>query len=118
MPCKKLRRIRVSGGYRGPLLDWPAAHCRCRLQVVLHPDAQQGIAVLPRRWGVERTSAWLNQHRRLSKNYEVLPFTSEAIVYMTQIMSAGWRLPNLFRQFLRVFKGTNHEELCDNVIVS
>jgi putative transposase len=56
--------------------------------VVPRVGAQQGIAVLPRRWDVERTSAWLNQHRRLSKDYEVLPFTSEAIIYMaiTRIM--------------------------------
>ena len=55
-----------------------------------------------------------------ARTYEVLPFTSEAIVYMamTRIMMHKLRLPNLFRQFLRVFKGTNREELCDNVIVS
>jgi hypothetical protein len=55
-----------------------------------------------------------------ARAYEVLPFTSKTIVYMamTRIIVRSLRLPNLFRQFLRVFKGTNHEDLCDNVIVS
>jgi len=66
-------------------MDWVAEHCRCRLQVVLRSDDQQGFAVLPRRWVVERTLAWLNHHRRLSKDYEVLPATSEAIVYIAMI---------------------------------
>src|SRR5512135_1659292 len=49
---KKLRRIWVDGGYRGQLLDWVAAHCRFRLQVVLRPEEQKRFAVLPRRWVV------------------------------------------------------------------
>jgi len=43
---------------------------------------QPGFRVLPRRWVVERTFAWLNQNRRLSKDYEVLPETSESWVYV------------------------------------
>jgi putative transposase len=82
---KKLRRIWVDGGYRGQLLQWVADHCRCRLQVVLRSDDQKGFVVLPRRWVVERTFAWLNHHRRLSKDYEVLPATSEAIIYIAMI---------------------------------
>jgi putative transposase len=82
---KKLRRIWVDGGYRGHLLDWVAEHCRCRLQVVLRPDEQKGFAVLPRRWVVERTLAWLNHHRRLSKDYEVLTSSSEAMIYIAMI---------------------------------
>ena len=83
--CKKLRLIWVDGGYRGQLLDWVAEHCRCRLQVVLRSDDQKGFAVLPHRWIVERTFAWLNHHRRLSKDYERLTTTSEALVYIVMI---------------------------------
>lgn len=83
--CKKLRRIWVDGGYRGQLLDWVAAHCRFRLQLVLRSEHQQGFAVLPRRWVVERTLAWLSAHRRLSKDYERLTPTSEAFVYIVMI---------------------------------
>lgn len=84
--CKKLRRIWVDGGYRGALLDWVAQ--RFRLQPVLRPDEQVGFAVLPRRWVVERTCAWLGLQRRLAKDYERLPASSEAFVYiaMTRIM--------------------------------
>jgi putative transposase len=41
--------------------------------------------VLPRRWVVERTFAWLGRYRRLSKDYERLPATSEALVYLAGI---------------------------------
>jgi putative transposase len=83
--CKKLRRIWVDGGYRGKLLDWVAERCRCRLQVVLRSDDQKGFVVLPRRWVVERTFAWLAQYRRLSKDYERLTTTSEALIYLAMI---------------------------------
>ena len=84
--CKKLRRIWVDGGYRGPILaDWVAQHCRFVLDCVLRPAHQKGFAVLPRRWVVERTFAWLNHHRRLSKDYEVLTTTSEAFIYIAMI---------------------------------
>lgn len=83
--CKKLRLIWVDGGYRGQLLDWVAKHFRFRLRVVPRPKAQKGFAVLPRRWVVERTFAWLNHDRRLSKDYEALETTSEALVYIAMI---------------------------------
>jgi putative transposase len=82
---KKLRRIWVDGGYRGQLLDWIAAHCRFRLQLVLRPPEQKGFAVLPRRWVVERTFAWLTHHRQLSKDYEGQETSSEAMVYIVMI---------------------------------
>jgi putative transposase len=83
--CKKLRLIWVDGGYRGQLLDWVIDHCRFRLQLVLRTDCQKGFVLLPRRWVVERTFAWLNHHRRLSKDYEVLTSSSEAMVYIAMI---------------------------------
>ncbi len=84
--CKKLRRIWVDGGYRGPILaDWMAQHCRFVLNCVLRPARQKGFAVLPHRWVVERTFAWLNHHRRLSRDYEVLTTTSEAFIYIAMM---------------------------------
>ena len=41
--------------------------------------------MLPRRWVVERTFAWLGRNRRLSKDYEALPCTEEAWIYLTMI---------------------------------
>jgi putative transposase len=43
---------------------------------------KRGFQVLPRRWVVERTFAWLGRYRRLSKDYEYLPETSEAFIYL------------------------------------
>jgi putative transposase len=85
---KKLRRIWVDGTSRGHLLEWVILHCRFRLQPVLRAQGQKGFVVLPRRWVVERTFAWLTQCRRLSKDYEVLPRSSEAMRYiaMTRLM--------------------------------
>lgn len=86
--CKKLRRIWVDGTYRGKLLDWVTDHCWFLLQPVLRSDEMKGFVVLPRRWVVERTFAWLTQCRRLGKDYEVLPASSEALIYiaMTRLM--------------------------------
>lgn len=83
--CKKLRLIWVDGSYRGQLLDWVIQHCHFRLQVVLRPEQRKGFTLLPRRWVVERTFAWLNHHRRLSKDYEVLTASSEAMIYIAMI---------------------------------
>ena len=58
------------------------------LESVAHAEGQKGLAVLPHRWVVARTFAWLNQCRRLSKDYEELPTTRETFVdvAMTRLM--------------------------------
>ena len=83
--CKKLRLVWVDGSYRGQLVGWVAGHFRFRLRVVLRSEDQKGFVVLPRRWVVERTFAWLNNHRRLSKDYEGQVSTSEAMIYIAMI---------------------------------
>ncbi len=85
---KKLRRVWVDGTYRGRLLDWVSDPCWFLLQPVRRSDDQKGFVVLPRRWVVERTFAWLTQCRRLSKDYDELPSSSEAMIYiaMTRLM--------------------------------
>lgn len=54
------------------------------------PPYPAGFQVLPRRWVVERTFAWLGRYRRLSKDYEGLPQTTEAWCYlaMGRLMAA------------------------------
>jgi putative transposase len=86
--CKKLRRIWVDGTYRGKLLSWVSDHCWFLLEPVLRSDEMKGFVLLKRRWVVERTFAWLTQCRRLGKDYEVLPASSEAMIYiaMTRLM--------------------------------
>ena len=83
--CKKLRLIWVDGTYRGQLLEWVVERFRFILRPVLRSDNQKGFVVLSRRWVVERTFAWLNLYRRLSKDYEVLPTSSEAMIHIAMI---------------------------------
>ena len=86
--CKKLRLIWVDGTYRGNLLEWVKDCIKAVLQPVLRSDDQKRFVVLPKRWIVERTFAWLGHNRRLSKDYEFLPETSETMIYiaMTRVM--------------------------------
>lgn len=88
---KRLRRIWVDGIYRGGLMEWVREHFRFVLEPVLRSDDTKdvkGWVVLPRRWVIERTFAWLSYARRLSRDYEVLPSSSEAFIYiaMTRLM--------------------------------
>ena len=86
--CKKLRKVWVDGGYRGALIEWVNKHLWFVLQPVLRPKESKGFVLLPRRWVVERTFAWLNLCRRLSKDYEGQTSTSETFIYiaMTRLM--------------------------------
>ncbi len=81
--CKKLRLIWVDGTYRGSLLEWIKDRLKAVLQPVLRSDNQKGFMLLPKRWVVERTFAWLGHSRRLSKDYEFLPESSESMIYLT-----------------------------------
>ena len=74
------------------LANWVAAALSHSPPVVLRSDQQKGFVVLPRRWVVERTFAWLNHHRRLSKDYEVLTTSSEAMIYIAMIRIMTRRL--------------------------
>lgn len=67
------------------LPDWVAQNCRLILQTVLRPVGVKGFVILPKRWIVERTFAWMNRHRRTSKDYEALPENSEAVLYIAMI---------------------------------
>lgn len=64
---------------------WVAATCRFVLATILRPVGVKGFVVLPKRWIVERTFAWLGRYRRLSKDYEANPKSSEAWIYLAMI---------------------------------
>jgi len=81
----RLRLIWADGGYAGQLIDWVRDGCHWVLDIIKRSDSQRGFVVLPRRWVVERTFAWLGRYRRLSKDYEELPRTSEAMIYGAMI---------------------------------
>jgi putative transposase len=82
----RLRLVWADGGYAGPLLiDWLHSFCGWVLQVVKRSVEVSGFQVLPRRWVVERTFAWLGRYRRLSKDYEYLLDTSETMIQIAMI---------------------------------
>lgn len=65
----------VDGGYRGPLAHNAAKEHGIKLEVVMLPETAKGFVLLPKRWVVERSFAWLSRFRRLAKDYERLPET-------------------------------------------
>ena len=80
-----LRLIWADGGYAGKLVDWVREEAGCALEIVRRPKGERGFTVLPKRWVVERTLAWLNKRRRMSKDYERLVETSEAWIRLAMI---------------------------------
>jgi len=92
----RLSLIWADGGYNVKwLLAWVASVRDWVLEIVKRPDEATGFVPLPRRWVVERTFGWLNHYRILSKDYEVLPRNSEAVVYIAMIHLMTRRLARL-----------------------
>lgn len=90
---RRVHTVWVDGGYDGaPFYQWAIDVLRWVVCVVLRPDAAKGFVLLKKRWKVERTFAWWNRYRRLSKDYEILPETSEAFIYLSMIRIMTRRL--------------------------
>jgi putative transposase len=89
--ARRFRRLRViwaDGAYAGDLQPWVRGlrkWGKARLEIVRKPRGQRGFAVVPWRWIVERTFAWLGRHRRLKADYECLPETTEALIHIAMI---------------------------------
>lgn len=82
---RHLARVWADGGYRGKLVKWVRQHVQAVLDIVKRDPTTRGFAVLPRRWVVERTFAWLGRFRRLSKDYERDLASSEGMIYLASI---------------------------------
>jgi len=82
---QRLELIWADGGYRGKLIAWVEEIFGWKLEIVEKPEGQVGFQVLPKRWVVERTFAWLVRQHRLARDYERLPETSEAFIYVAMI---------------------------------
>lgn len=94
---RRMALMWVDGGYKRRFAEWVAAELGWRVETVQladtprwvwvgpgqepPPASPRGFRVLPRRWVVERTFAWLGRSRRLSKDYEALPASEEARIY-------------------------------------
>lgn len=89
----RLQKIWADGGYTGPkLFEWLQEQFAILLDVVQRSDDRTGFEVLPRRWVVERTFAWLGRFRRLSKDYERCTRSSEGMIYLASIHTMLKRL--------------------------
>ena len=82
----------ADGGYAGRLIDWSKRVLSLTVQVVKRTDDHTGFRVLPRRWVVERTLAWICKHRRCVRDYETRPDHHEAMVYIAMIATMSRRL--------------------------
>ena len=94
----RMRLVWADGAYTAGFSEWVKLELGWRVEVPHHRERQlwrygleeepRGFKVLPRRWIVERTFAWLSQVRRLSKDYERLPEVAEAMIYgaMSRLM--------------------------------
>jgi putative transposase len=103
----RMEKVWVDNGYTGTGRTWIKEHMGWEVEVVSHPRRPRGMWVwpgmemtpemvavferprgfrhLPRRWVVERTLAWIGRYRRMSKDYEYLTSSSEAMVYLTML---------------------------------
>ena len=80
-----MRLIWADAGYAGKLIEWVWALTDWALEIVKRPRDSHHFQVLPRRWVVERTFAWLSRCRRLSKDYEALSDTTEAWIHIAMV---------------------------------
>lgn len=81
---KKVVKLFADGGYRGRLIDTLKAKFKIELEIIKRAEWHT-FKVLPKRWIVERTFAWIDTNRRNSKNYERLNNTSVAMVHLSAI---------------------------------
>jgi transposase len=92
---RRLRVIWADGAYAGALPSWVRGLRKwgeVRLEIVRKAKGRLGFAVVPWRWIVERTFAWLGRYRRLKSDYERLPEATEATIHiaMIRLWSVGW----------------------------
>jgi transposase len=87
-----VRFVFADGAFAGRLLDWANTILATTLHIVRKHADQRGFAVIPHRWAVERTLAWLTAHRRLARDYERDPAISEAMIRWAAINTIARRI--------------------------
>ena len=82
-----VKKLFADGGYQGPQFRQQLAKLLPQLsvEIVKRSDTAHGFEVLPRRWVVERTIAWLNRCRRLAKDFENRTRTALAFLKLASI---------------------------------
>ncbi len=89
---RRVRRAWADSVYAGKLQSWAATYLKLTVEIVKRPQNQHTFEVLPRRWVVERTLAWITSYRRCARDYERLPAHHEAAVYWAMITIMTRRL--------------------------
>ena len=91
-----LQKLFADGGYQGPQFQKALAKIlpQLKIDIIKRSDAAKGFEVLPRRWVVERTFAWLNRCRRLAKDWENLTRTALAYIRLASIRLMIRKLSN------------------------
>ena len=90
--ARRVRHLFADGGFAGVLVDWARTLLKTTVEIVRKPQGQKGFAVIPRRWAVERTFAWITSYRRLARDYERHPATAEAIIRWAAINTMTRRI--------------------------
>jgi transposase len=75
-----VQRAYADGGYAGRLVAWAKKKTHIVLEIVLRNPNAKGFEVLPRRWVVERTFAWIMKNRRFARDYEQLTAVAETLI--------------------------------------
>lgn len=91
----RLRKIFADGGYRGELVNWVKNELHAEMEIVLKLGDKKGFQVLPKRWVIERTNAWVTRNRRMARDYERLAETSESFIYILMIRLGLRRLARI-----------------------
>ena len=89
---RRIRLVWADSGYAGKLVTWAKATLNLAVWIVKKKPGQRTFVVLPRRWIVERTFAWVSRYRRTVRDYERLPAHHEAAVLWAMITIMTRRL--------------------------
>lgn len=89
---ERVKLIWADSAYAGQLVEWALSFGGWVMEIVRRNAEAKGFQVQKRRWVVERTFGWLNRWRRLSKDYEECPESSEAFIYIAMIRNMLRRL--------------------------
>ena len=81
----RMERIWADGGDAGQVVAWVRERCGWERELVKRPVEATGFVLLPKRWIVERTFAWLGKCRRLARDYEHLIASSAAMIHVAMI---------------------------------
>lgn len=83
----------ADGGYAGRLVDWTKQKTQITLQIVRRNASIKGFEVLPQRWVVERTFAWIIKNRRFVRDYEQLTPVAETLIVIAAAATLIRRWP-------------------------